>query len=340
VATQGSASVDIGGELNLQQLNHQHDTPRQDDFDDSLTEVGAGAENKDIPYTKEEGSRGDVQLDFSSNDEQIVLDTTLNNNEVKVTFATTASDGSLTNKETISANNSEEITSTFYQDEDLVVEINSATDTQEFQVRDLTGDDVFNLSAGPKSRFSSSKESQQVEPVADDSGSQTDLVQQVSTGLLEGLKANNYRIFIDTDPKDSTTNTVREITGLIYSGSNDSGKNRDKEKLINNRFDIISASSNQFVVSGDKTGFIQSGDKIRIFESKSNDGDFTVSSVTYDSVSNESTITVNESVSSASGGVLEHRIVDGPGWYQLQLEPDQPTFTKARVYLEHHKDAT
>jgi hypothetical protein len=157
---------------------------------------------------------------------------------------------------------------------------------------------------------------------------------------LEGLKANNYRIFIDTDPKDSTTNTVREITGLIYSGSNDSGKNRDKEKLINNRFDIISASSNQFVVSGDKTGFIQSGDKIRIFESKSNDGDFTVSSVTYDSVSNESTITVNESVSSASGGVLEHRIVDGPGWYQLQLEPDQPTFTKARVYLEHHKDAS
>ena len=340
VATQGSASVDITGELNLQQLNHQHDTPRQDDFDDSLTEVGAGAENKDIPYTKAEGSRGDVQLDFSSNDEQIVLDTTLKNNEVKVTFATEAADGSLTNKETISANNSEEITSTFYQDDELVVEINSASDTQEFQVRDLTGDDVFNLSAGPKSRFSSSKESQQVEPVADDSGTETDLVQQVSTGLLEGLEANNYKVFIDTDPKDSTTNSVREITGLIYSGSNDSGKKRDKEKLINNRFDIISASSNQFVVSGDKTGFIQSGDKIRIFESKSNDGDFTVSSVTYDSVNNESTITVNESVSSASDGVLEHRIVDGPGWYQLQLEPDQPTFTKARVYLEHHKDAS
>jgi len=340
VATQGSASVDISGELTLQQLNHQHDTPRQDDFDDSLTEVGAGAENKDIPYTKEEGSRGDVQLDFSSNDEQILLDTTLNNNEVKVTFATTAADGSLTNKETISADNTEEITSTFYQDDELVVEINSASDTQEFQVRDLTGDDVFNLSAGPKSRFSSSKESQQVEPVADDNGTETDLVQQVSTGLLEGLEANNYKVFIDTDPKDSTTNSVREITGLIYSGSNDSGKKRDKEKLINNKFDIISASSNQFVVSGDKTGFIQSGDKIRIFESKSNDGDFTVSSVTYDSVNNESTITVNESVSSASDGVLEHRIVDGPGWYQLQLEPDQPTFTKARVYLEHHKDAS
>jgi len=30
--------------------------------------------------------------------------------------------------------------------------------------------------------------------------------------------------------------------------------------------------------------------------------------------------------------------VDSPGWYRLKIEPDQPSFIKSRVFLDHHKD--
>jgi len=154
----------------------------------------------------------------------------------------------------------------------------------------------------------------------------------VKTGLLEGSKAEHYRIFIDDDP-----DTV---------------------------FEINSISGNTITVNQDVSGVFSSGDDLAI-EASSANGQFTVSSVS------GSDITVNESVdNSASDGVVNKNneiteefygtdstgdgnidsdgpkdneldispFVDDPGWYRLKLVPDKPTFTKARVYLDHHKD--
>lgn len=339
VATQGSANPSITGELSLKQINHEHDIPRQ-----SNVPTG-GAEDERIKYQKATGDDGSILADFSTNDTEILLDTTENSLNVTITVANEDSNGNLSRQETIQANNGTALTSNSYQDDELFIRIDSATDgngnfsTEEFSVTDLEGEDSISLAAITGDRFRSSSEAQETDNVLDETDSSTEVPLEVDTNLLSGSVADNYKIFLDTDPNNSGTNTLRKITGLLYPGQNTSQTDRDREKQLNQRFTIQSASPNQFKINGDKTPFIQSGDLLRVTGSNSNNKDFTVSSTSFDSGSNQTTISVNESVANDSTGELELRLIDETGFYQLQLEPDDPTFTKARVYLEHHKDA-
>jgi len=227
IASQGSGSAQIGGNVTLQQINHEHDIPRQDDFADSDPEVGAGAENKEIPFEKSSNNRGDVNLDFSTNDEAITLDTTVSSNDVTITVANEDSQGNLTNSEQLSANNGTDTTSNTYQDSELYIRIDSANNTDNFEVRGQLGDDVYTLAAVSQNSFQSDKTSQVREGVSGDDGSEQDVVENVDSELLAGSTANNVRIFIDDQP-DSGGNTEQEITGALYGGSSDSGTSKDR----------------------------------------------------------------------------------------------------------------
>jgi|AKVG01.1.fsa_nt_gi hypothetical protein len=332
----------LQGDVKVKQLNHTHDVPRRADFSNTLTDVGAGAENKEISFETAVNDEGDVLLDFSSNNESIVLDTTENANDVSITVANEDEDGNLSRQETITANNGTAVTSNSYQDDELFVQIDAASDEKPFEVRDVSGNDGVNLAAtATNSRFSSAKEEQTKTTVDKRNGSIEDVATNVSTGLIADANAvaNNYDIFLDTEPQDNSTNTSRDITGLLYPGQNNSGRNSDQGKKINRTFDILSSSPNQFVISGDKTSFLKSGDTLRVSGTSSDDGDFTVSGTSFDSAANETTISVNENVSGGSGGEVELRLVNDVGPYQLQLQPDQPTQTKAKVSIEHKKDS-
>jgi hypothetical protein len=199
-------------------------------------------------------------------------------------------------------------------------------------LRSLNGDVAYPLVLEPTKSFSSSSEVQKTEDVSSGDGTEQNVAVDVKTGLLEGSKAEHYRIFVDDDP-----DTV---------------------------FEINSISGSTITVNQDVSDVFSSGDDLGIEDSSAN-GQFTVSSVS------GSDITVNESVDSkASDGVVNKNneitqefystdstgdgnidsdgpkdneldispFVDDPGWYRLKLVPDKPTFTKARVYLDHHKD--
>jgi len=264
VATQGSGDCHVIGGVELRQLNHFHDMPRQDDFDGADPDIGSGAENKEIPFQKSTGNRGDVNLDFSTNDESIVLDTTENGNDVTITVANEDGSGNFTNTEQITANDGTATTTNTYQDAELYIRIDSASDEENFEVRDVSGDDAYTLAAVTLDSFQSDKTSQQKENVSDGDGEEQDIIEDVPADLLQGSTANNVQIFIDDQP-DSGGNTEQEITGDLYGGSNDSGTAKDKELDISD-------------------------------------------------------------------------YVDSPGWYRLKIVPDQASFVKSRVFLDHHKD--
>jgi len=340
IASQGGGSPDITGNVTLQQINHVHDLPRQDDFGDTESDVGPGAEKREVEYVRSPNDRGDVLLDFSTNNEQITLDTTLNGNDVKVTVGNIDSDGNLSNTEQISANNGVVTSATSYQDDELFVRIDTATDKQDFELRDQSGDDVYTLAAARQERFRSSSTEQKQEGVSDDQGTSQDVIEDVSAELLAGSTADNVQVFIDDEP-DTGSSSERDITGALYNGASDSGKSKDKELSINQSFSIVGVDTGSefFSVSGDQTSYMQSGDNLRVTGSTGNDGDYTVSSVSYDSNNDETDITVNEDVTdSTADGNLEWRVVNDAGWYRLKIKPNQASFIKSRVFLDHHKD--
>jgi len=341
VATATVNKIDtLTGEVLIKQTNHMHDVPRRDDFNNTDADVGAGAENKEIRYSRAVNDEGDVLLDFSRYDEAITLDTTVSGNDVEIKIANEDASGNLTNEETIVANNGTATTSNTYQDDELYIEIVSANNDDDFEVRNQTGDVAYSLAAAAEKRFKSTSENQKKDEVSKGDGSEQDVAINVETGLLEGEEANNYRVFIDDDP-DNATSSEREITGLLYNGSTDSGMAKDKELQINQRYSVtnVSTGSNEFRVSGDISSYVKSGDNVRIMQSTGNDGDYTVSTASYDSGSDETVIQVNENVDDGTAdGKLELRLVNDAGWYRLKLQPDQPTYTKARIYLDHHKD--
>lgn len=273
IATPADASlVSVDIETEFYKDNHTHRTPRQDDFSDSLASVGAGAENKEVEYVRADSDRGEVLLDFSTNSEAVTLDTTLNANDVEVTIANIDSDGNLSNKETISANNGTATTSDPYQDEELYVNINAANNTDEFIVRDQSFDDEYTLAAAPQDRFHSASTTQETEGVQDTDGTTKDIVTDVASGLIAGQEADNVRLFIDDEP-DTSTDTEVEITSDFYSNDTDGDGNTDSGTNKDSKLDITDYISN-------------------------------------------------------------------PGWYQLKIKPNKPSYVKGRVFLDHHKDTT
>lgn len=425
VATQGSASPTIDYDFFLYRSNHTHDVPRQDDFGNSDADRGAGAENKEIPYIRSSQDRGDLLLDFSSNNEQITLDTNNPGNDITITvgnldelsksvadvntssntfFITgdetsvlstgdtvtirdstgndgdytissisydggdnetdikvsedvtdSTADGTLTatvlnNSEQITANNTTTTTTSSFQDEELFLRIDSANNKEDFDVYDQTfagGDpengDGYTLAAAKESRFRAAKADQDSENVSLGDGDSETIIKEVDTGVLEGITADNVRVFIDDAPDTGGAGSRREITGALYGGASNSGKQKDKQLSINQSFSIagVDTGTDTFSIPGQQTGYIQSGDNLRVTGSTGNDGDYTVATVNYDSGNDETDLGVNETVDDSNAdGTLEWRVVNDAGWYRLELEPNEPTFLKSRVFLDHHKDTT
>jgi PKD repeat protein len=260
-ATQGGSQVNIDGIFRIVRHQHTHDIPRQDDFEGKDADVGAGAENKEVDFSRVENNRGNVLLDFSSDNSAVTLDTTLNANNVQVTVGELDSNDQLINSEQLSANDGTDTGTISYDTEELFVRIDNANNTEDFELRDQVSSDRYTLAAGPESAFSLSKTEQEQEEVPDTDGDDQDIVENVSDALIAGQKADNVRIFIDSQP-DSGGNTEQEITSDFYNndtdgdGNIDSGKPKDKGLDLSDYVD--SPGWYRLKIKPDKPSFIKS----------------------------------------------------------------------------------
>jgi len=90
-----------------------------------------------------------------------------------------------------------------------------------------------------------------------------------------------------------------------------------KKFILRLHLPIIAADSTGgwFEVTGDDVSSLSSGDPVRVYNSTANDGEYTVASTSYDSESDRTRITVNESVvDNSANGILatqpDDRLID------------------------------
>lgn len=254
IASQNNESPNLDAEMAVLPNNHDHLIPRQDDFENLSPRRGAGAENREVNYSKAQEELGELVADFSTQDTTIVLDTTLNGNDVTIQVEDENGE-----TEQIQAANGTAETQNTYNDSDMIISILGASNTEEFEVRDDLDSglavDAYGLKAQPADRFISSRVEQDVDSITeiDDTIPRT-VIEDISDDILEGQKAESVKLFIDTDP-ESEEDTLIEITNDVY-GEPESFTDRDNEIDISEYIDdpgwyklIVEPQSPSFVKS-------------------------------------------------------------------------------------------
>ncbi|MFB6208533.1 MAG: hypothetical protein ABEJ56_00150 [Candidatus Nanohaloarchaea archaeon] len=123
---------------------------------------------------------------------------------------------------------------------------------------------------------------------------------QVLAGLNdEDLPSDAYSI---KQARWKTRNRSIDKLGLIAEGDMFKNVPREENNDFGPAFSIkdVNTTNDIFVVSGNKTEFFTSDQDISVNNSTGNDGNYTVSSVSYDSTNNETDITVNEDVTDST----------------------------------------
>jgi len=356
VATQQGGSPTITGNVELNQLNHVHEIPRQSNFPGAATEIGGGALNRSIEY-KREGDRGSLLLDFSKRDEAVTLDTTPNSNDVTVTVANeedvTASILSV-NKNPGSEDNPDE----FVVSGDVTAAFN---DTSTFEVEGSstnvnTGDYV----AGGNIRTNGSGDT--VIPVARTIQDETAGGNIRVSGVLkneETIGANNgvvstgnfyqdRELFVRIEAANNTDPFIlRSGTGDTEFTLSATSGDRFRAAKTSQGTDGVSADdgNTQDLVQDVDPGLIGGSvaDNVQVFidpePDTAADTEKEITGELYNGSSNsgKSRDKRKDLLSAASNVGVD---ITQPGFYQLKLKPNEPTFLKSRVFLDHHKDTT
>lgn len=88
---------------------------------------------------------------------------------------------------------------------------------------------------------------------------------------------------------------IKAIGALLSDGGSASASLRVSVSQLN-QITSVDTTNDNFVVSGDADYLLSSGETIQVIGSTANDGTYTVSSVSYDSTNNETTISTQESI--------------------------------------------
>jgi len=338
VATTDKGFDTLRGEWDIINKNHTHDVPRQDDFEDKDADVGAGAENKEVPYKRAVESRGDVLLDFGTVDEAITLDTTINGNDVTIKVA----NSDQVSKDIIAVDTSNnvltvsgDITSTL-EAADAVTIANSTANDGDYTVSSLNYDSTNDET---------------------DVTVQEDVTDGTADGTLNATVLNNEEEVSANNGTATTSNTYQdeELYVEISSANNTeefeirnqgdttayrlaaAAEGRFRSAKTRQQTDIVSGSgSEQEVVEGVSSKLLAGtkANNVKLYiDDSPDDNTDTKQEITgdlYDGASNSGTSKDKEL------GLGQY--VDSPGWYRLIIEPDQASFIKSRVFLDHHKD--
>jgi len=356
VATQQGGSPTITGNVELNQLNHVHEIPRQSNFPGVATEIGGGAQNRSIEY-KREGDRGSLLLDFSKRDEAVTLDTTPNSNDVTVTVA---------NEEDVTASilsvnknpGSEENPDEFVVSGDVT---DAFSDTSTFEVEgSSTNVNTGEYVAGGNITTNASGDT--VIPVARTIQDETAGGNIRVSGVLkreETIGANNgvvstgnfYQddeLFVRIEAANNTDPFIlRNGTGDTEFTLSATSGDRFRAAKTSQATDGVSSDdgTSQDLVEGVDPGLIGSSvaDNVQVFidpePDTAADTEKEITGELYSGSSNSGKSRDKRKDLLAAASNVGVNITE-PGFYQLKLKPNEPTFLKSRVFLDHHKDTT
>jgi hypothetical protein len=348
LATQGNNEPSVTGNVTLEALNHTHDLPRQDDFAGLDSEVGGGAENKQIDFTRATSDRGSLLADFGDSNDTITLDTTVSGNDVKVKIA---------NEDTVttpvsSVSQADKLFDLSGDVEEELQEVgkfkirNSFANNGEFEVVNAAFNGTFTevtvASAIPDSTADgeaviSGVLSDEETISANDDTETTSTSYQDSELFIDILSANNTEPF---ELKSGGETLELQAASPSRFGAAKTEQNSQQAKVKGDDEEL----EDQDIVESVETDLLggSTADSIdKVFldptpESGSNTEQEITSDLFNGANSGDAKARELDLLAAAKANGID---ITSPGFKRLKLVPDDPTFLKSRVVFGHHKDS-